>query len=430
MTRESMTRTMEIPPLTWQQIAAALPAAQADIVAQLATTAAQHGATLYLVGGAARSIFHHQPITDLDVAISHISPALVQALAQTVGARVAPHEQFSTATLIFPADAALPHIDIVPTRRETYAHPGALPQVTAADIHTDLARRDISVNAIAVAVVPNGHCTVYDPHDGIGDLRHRRARLLHPLSCVDDPTRIIRMARIACRLKLRITQSSLVAVQRALTTDALPHVSQHRWLQELRKTMHEPDPGEVLARLQQWRVLSAIHPALRYRRALRTVLPQAPHEARLALLIWRASRRAMHDLVESWHELPGSYRQLPALKQVVATFRRHPHLQPSHIAAMLRPFAPALCAGIALADATLATMMTLWHHAQQTTPAVLASGADLLAVGLTPGPHIGQALAALRDALLDGVTTAASRDAQVDWMLNHAHISHLHRQLL
>lgn len=430
MTRESMMRTTEIPPLTWQQIAAALPAAQADIVAQLATTASHHGATLYLVGGAARSMFCHQPITDLDVAISHISPTIVQALAQTVGARIAPHEQFSTATLIFSADAALPHIDIVPTRRETYAHPGALPQVTPADIHADLARRDISVNAIAIAVVPAGHCTVYDPHDGIGDLRRRIARLLHPQSCVDDPTRIVRLARIASRLQLRVTQSSLVAIQRAHAAHALSQVSQYRWLQELRKTMHEPDPGQVLARLQQWHVLSAIHPALRYRRALRAVVAHPPHDARLALLIWRAPRRALREFVETWHELPSSYRQLPALKQAIATFRRHPHQHPSRIAAVLRPFAASLCASIALDDTTLAAMLAIWHRAQQDTPAMLARGADLLAAGLTPGPHIGHYLAALQDALLDGVTQASTREAQVDWMLNHASISHLHRQLL
>ena len=421
---------LETPPLTWAQIAAALPAAQADVVAQLATTAAQHGATLYLVGGAARSVFQHQPITDLDIAISHTSPDIVQAMAEAVAARVAPHAQFATATFIFPAERNLPHIDIVPTRQETYAHPGALPQVAPADIHTDLARRDISVNAIAVAIVPAGLCHVYDPFDGIGDLRRRIARFLHPQSCVDDPTRIIRMARIASRLRLRVTQASLAAVQRAHDANALSQVSHHRWLQELRKTMHEPDPGQVLSRLQRWRVLAAMHPALRYRRSLRAILPQAPSDARLALLVWHASRRAIRDLVAQWHELPGIYRQLPALAHTVATLRRQPPQPPSRIATMLRPFAPALCAGLALDDATLAAMLAIWQQAQHATPAMLASGADLLAAGCTPGPHIGQQLAALRDALLDGDTLVATKEAQVNWMLNHATISHLHRQLL
>lgn len=405
------------PPIAWERIATALPANQADTLMQLARTASTYGATLYLVGGAARSVFDGQAITDLDIAISHISPAIVTALAQAVGGRVAQHDQFATATLVMPDDATIPNIDVVPTRQETYAHPGALPGVAPADIITDLARRDISVNAIAIAVVPGGHCPVYDPFDGIGDLRRRVARLLHPTSCVDDPTRIIRMARIATRLGLRVTRPSLQAVQQAHTTGALAHVSQHRWMQELRKTMAEPDPGRVLARLQQWGVLTAIHPALRYARRLHAILPTVPQAMRLAVMLWQARHTDLVTFVATWHEAPTRYRQLPELRRTIATYRRRRPITPSQIAALLRPYDAGLCASIAMVDTTLADMLTIWHHAQQHTPPLLISGADLVAAGISPGVQIGQRLAALRDALLDGQCTAHTHATQQAWAL-------------
>jgi len=421
---------MDRPYVVWDEIATALPAAQADILIQLATTALTYDTTLYIVGGAARSVFQHQPITDLDIAIRHISPEIVRALATAIGGHVTHHDQFATATIHLPQPRALPSIDVVPTRQEQYAHPGALPTVTPADIETDLARRDISVNAIAIAVVPHGHCPVYDPFDGIGDLRRRVARVLHVASFVDDPTRIIRMARIAVRLNLRVARQSLAAIDSAHQSHAMRYVSQHRWIHELTKTMAEPDPGRVLARLQRWRVLAAIHPALRMMRTVQSSLVHMPHEMRLAGLLWHATHANLVDCVQTWHELPVSYRQIPTLKQVVATWRRRRVTRPSHIAALLRPFAPALCASMAMLDPALAQMQTIWQRAVQHTPPVLVTGSDLLASGLTPGPHIGYYLTQLRDALLDGHIDAATHAAQLSWTLANPPTSQLRRQLL
>ncbi|MFM7677901.1 MAG: hypothetical protein ACKO83_03515 [Roseiflexaceae bacterium] len=332
--------------------------------------------------------------------------------------------------MYLPQTHALPGIDVVPTRQEAYAHPGALPTVTPADIETDLARRDISVNAIAIAVVPHGRCSVYDPFDGIGDLRRRVARVLHAASFVDDPTRIIRMARMAVRLNLRVARQSLVAIEHAHQSQAIPHVSQHRWIHELTKTMAEPDPGRVVARLQRWRVLAAIHPALRIVRTMQSSLAHMPYEMRLAGLLWHATHTHLVHCIQTWHELPVSYRQIPALKQVVATWRRRRVTRPSHIATRLRPFAPALCASMALLDPSLAQMQTIWQHAVQHTPPVLVTGTDLLAAGLTPGPHIGHYLRQLHDALLDGHIDAATHAVQLSWTLANPPTSQLHRQLL
>src|SRR6185295_11039543 len=85
---------------------------------------------------------------------------------------------------------------------ETYPEPGALPQVApATGVEADLARRDFTVNAIAVAV---GGEEVVDPHGGIADVGALLLRVLHPGSFADDPTRAIRAARYAARLGFQL----------------------------------------------------------------------------------------------------------------------------------------------------------------------------------------------------------------------------------
>jgi tRNA nucleotidyltransferase (CCA-adding enzyme) len=68
----------------------------------------------------------------------------------------------------------------------------------------DLARRDFSVNALALSLNASGFGRLLDPWGGWRDLEARRLRPLHPLSFVEDPMRIFRAARYAARLGLRL----------------------------------------------------------------------------------------------------------------------------------------------------------------------------------------------------------------------------------
>ena len=88
--------------------------------------------------------------------------------------------------------------DLASARRERYARPGALPDVElGASIEEDLARRDFSVNAIAVSVA-DGALTAWP--GAREDLDAGILRVLHDGSFVDDPTRMLRLVRYAARL--------------------------------------------------------------------------------------------------------------------------------------------------------------------------------------------------------------------------------------
>ena len=125
------------------------------------------------------------PLKDLDFAVVGDAPALARVLAERVGGRAVVHQRFGTATVSL--DDV--RIDLVTARRESYPVPGALPQVKPASLHDDLARRDFSVNAMALPLGGSLE-SVLDPMSGREDLDKGLIRILHPASFRDDPTRL------------------------------------------------------------------------------------------------------------------------------------------------------------------------------------------------------------------------------------------------
>src|SRR6185503_9268528 len=89
---------------------------------------------------------------DVDVAVEGDGPAFARRLAEARMGTAVVHPRFLTATVRL---GDLAEVDVATTRRETYERPGALPTVAAAPIARDLARRDFTVNAMAVSLHPD-----------------------------------------------------------------------------------------------------------------------------------------------------------------------------------------------------------------------------------------------------------------------------------
>src|SRR5207249_3847867 len=107
------------------------------------------------------------------------------------------------------------------------AAPGALPRVLPAAIADDLRRRDFTVNAMAIELA-SGEFGLIDPLGGRVDLARRRLRTLHPLSYVEDPTRIFRAARYAARLGLSPDRATARAASLALRLAPYPALAGQR----------------------------------------------------------------------------------------------------------------------------------------------------------------------------------------------------------
>ena len=122
------------------------------------------------------------------------------------GGRVIKHIQFQTAKWTLPEDLAnstgLHHVDFVTARDETYAGPGELPDVVFATLREDLSRRDFSINACAISILPETFGDLADPLNGRVDLEIGSIRTLHAASFVDDGTRLFRAVRYEQRTHL------------------------------------------------------------------------------------------------------------------------------------------------------------------------------------------------------------------------------------
>src|SRR5437763_10234033 len=154
----------------------------------------------FLVGGAVRDLLLGRGTVDLDVAIEGDARAVARELAGRLGGEAKEHDRFGTATV----RAGDLTVDLATTRRETYAEPGALPEVEPARLGEDLARRDFTINAMAASLGAAALGELVDPHGGREDLEAGVIRVLHPGSFTDDPTRLLRAVRYEARFGFRM----------------------------------------------------------------------------------------------------------------------------------------------------------------------------------------------------------------------------------
>ncbi len=199
---------------------------------------AASGTATYLVGGAVRDLLLGRDRTDLDIAVEGDAAAVGRRL----GGEVRTHERFATATV----HTAGLELDLATSRSESYPEPGALPKIQPATLSEDLARRDFTLNAMAVPLA--GDPELIDPHGGLEDLERGALRVLHDGSFVDDPTRALRAARYAARYGFDLDPDT----ERLLREADLATVSSDRVDAELRKLAAEETARRGFELLDEW----------------------------------------------------------------------------------------------------------------------------------------------------------------------------------
>lgn len=198
-----------------------------------------------LVGGAVRDAMLGGTPLDFDVVVQGASALRI---AEATGLKFVYHPRYDNATLTLPDGR---HLDLIHARRETYAHPGASPDPAPGTLEEDLARRDFTLNAMAFELGPG---EVLDPFGGAADLEARRLRPLHAASFRDDASRLVRGARLAARLNLDLSPDGRAQVPDAVRfAPATPRVKL-----ELPLVFDEPRPGLVLNTLRRWEASSVL----------------------------------------------------------------------------------------------------------------------------------------------------------------------------
>jgi tRNA nucleotidyltransferase (CCA-adding enzyme) len=189
-----------------------LPRGVRDRVRRIGALADEKGVKVALVGGVVRDILLGSGSFDIDLVVEGDAIALATACQKAWGGRLTVHRRFGTAT--FEGEGGF-KCDLATAREESYRRPAVLPDVRPGRLEADLARRDITINAMAYGLSAGVKGTLLDPFGGQEDLTRRAIRVLHDKSFVDDPTRILRVIRFEQRLKFRLESRTLALLRGA-----------------------------------------------------------------------------------------------------------------------------------------------------------------------------------------------------------------------
>jgi tRNA nucleotidyltransferase (CCA-adding enzyme) len=373
------------------------------------------GWTVYLVGGTVRDRLRRRAPRDIDVAVEGDAVALAVEWARRRGAEAVTAAAFGTASVTIGRGMRPLRIDFSSARGETYRHPGALPDVFPAGIEADLARRDFTVNAMAVPLNGPAAGSLVDPYGGKSDLARRVVRMLHPRSPHDDPTRAYRAVRFALRLGFRIEPGTRAWIEAARDAGAFARVSGDRLRRELLLLLGEVPPAAAAAALSRLGLDRAIDPALTASAATRrrlSPLGRGALSARgesagwTALLLWlidgaREDRRRVADRLglagsrrDEWLRAPADRS---AARDLLAA--RAPA---SALAALARDWSPEELLAIAASFPPAPRRKLLEARRRGAALKLSIRGEDLKRSGLAPGPVIGRALERTWRARVDG----------------------------
>ncbi|BAF59417.1 hypothetical protein PTH_1236 [Pelotomaculum thermopropionicum SI] len=219
------------------------------------------GYRVYAAGGIVRDLLLGMECLDIDLVVEGDGIELARALGQDYGARVRVHQKFKTATVLLPGEW---QVDVATARMEFYQYPAAMPQIEASSLHQDLYRRDFTINAMAVSLNRDDFGEVVDFFGGREDLQRGLIRVLHNLSFVEDPTRLLRGIRFEKRYNMSLEPQTLKLAQEAIRSKMLARVSRERIWEELKCILLEPRPGPALARLAELKLWDFLFPAVDY----------------------------------------------------------------------------------------------------------------------------------------------------------------------
>jgi tRNA nucleotidyltransferase (CCA-adding enzyme) len=249
------------------------------------------GYNAYLVGGLVRDLFLKQENLDVDVVIEGEGIKFAHEFAEHYEVRVRSHRKFGTAVLIFPDGFK---VDVATARMEYYESPAAPPTVEMSSLRMDLFRRDFTINTLAIKLNKREFGSLVDYFGGQKDLKEKVIRVLHNLSFVEDPTRVLRAIRFEQRFGFRIDKLTLALMKNAVKIDCFKALSGRRLFLELKLLLKEQEPLQSIRRMNEFRLLQVISPEIEFTKDLKTLLPEIE-----GVLSWY-NLLYLEDLYEPW----------------------------------------------------------------------------------------------------------------------------------
>lgn len=401
--------------MTPPDVIRALPEPTLALLRRMGELAEERRSGLWLVGGLVRDCLLAVGNIDLDLVVEGDGPAFARRAATALGAGVQTYDRFQTATLTLPD---LTRLDIASARAETYERPGALPTVRPSTIGDDLRRRDVSINAMALALNPGRFGELLDPHGGAADAAAGVLRALHAASFLDDPTRILRMARFAARFGFAPEPQTARWLAEALDARVFDFLSADRLRHEVYLMLFEPDPAAAFGCLAGWGALAPVVPGADpggsfadlhgQARALIAFTERGPEwdPAVLGLMLLLRSASA-EDLEAATRRLNltgsalAAVQAVPRLPALVRAADVAERLSVLHELLRELPFEVLLAVLVLVEDESARKrLVTYLQRGRKLRPEL--TGDDLMAMGFAEGPGLKRILAALLEERLDG----------------------------
>jgi tRNA nucleotidyltransferase (CCA-adding enzyme) len=414
-----------------------LPPEVCDALRAVGEIADEAGFSAYLVGGIVRDLFLRVTNLDIDIVVEGDGITFAGMLVKRVGGRMKTHLKFGTAVIVLPNGLKL---DIATARLEYYESPAALPTVELSSIKKDLYRRDFTINTLAVRLNRKRYGELIDFFGGLRDVKEKTIRVLHSLSFIEDPTRVLRAIRFEQRFAFRLSKHTQNLIKTAVNMKLFHKLTGERIYTELVLMFSEAEPLKVLKRMKDFDLLKFIHPDLK----------STPETERLfdsiaETLTW--FRLLYLDIrIEKWFvyflglldrlkdtaveetlgrlAAPAKVRERvqharERYRAVLYVFYKETDLPPSRVYDLLAPLdVEAILVVMAKARQDVAKKYISLYLTHLRNVKVMLTGDDLKAIGIPPGPLYRKLLAELLDAKLDGLIS--SREEELDFAKNRS----------
>ena len=246
-----------------------LPAYVVKLLRDMGEVADKSGFHAYLVGGLVRDITLKRGNLDVDIVIEGDGIQFAKIFASKYKVKVKTYAKFGTAVLSMPDGFK---IDIATARMEHYEAPAALPVIEHSFLKRDLLRRDFTINTLAVYLNKDNFGVLIDHFGALKDIKERTLRVIHNLSFIEDPTRILRALRFEQRFEFKIGRLTEGLIQNAVKINCFKNLSSQRFFVELKLILMEEDPAKIIRRMDDYDILKFLSPNLKLTDEIRNIL--------------------------------------------------------------------------------------------------------------------------------------------------------------
>jgi len=242
-----------------------LPTSVLNILRLIGVYGNEKGISVYVVGGFVRDLLlkidnkltNNTLPYDIDVVVEGDGLIFGKYVAKQLRAKYVEHPKFHTCSIFYRnGENKIIRIDLATARTEYYQEAAELPKVELSTIKKDLYRRDFSINAMAIKLNSESFGVLLDFFNCKKDLEKGIIRILHPLSFIEDPTRILRAIRFEQRFGFEIDSNTLTKLEDAVENEYLEKVTGMRIREEFEKILCEKEPLKAIKRMGNLKIIS------------------------------------------------------------------------------------------------------------------------------------------------------------------------------